>query len=155
MSALARALAFFERCDDPLLLHTLSATVARRTKRFVAQALAEGGEGTIPAPAEALPAETPASARESQRLVERTRDFAELQALAHAIGQRTEALERAAAADFAAGTRIEVPERVAFPPHGAWVAGTVTATGATLDVRLDSGEHWQGPPSLARRAGAS
>ncbi len=154
MSDLAQAVAFFERCEDPLLLHELSATVAQRTKRLVAQLLAESGEDAIPAPAEAPPAMAPASAEESRRLVERTRDFAELQALARAIGRRTEALETAAAADFAAGARIEVAERVAFPPLGEWVAGTVTATGVTLRVQLDSGKRWQGPPSLARRADA-
>lgn len=153
MSALARAVAFFEGCDDPVLLHELSAVVARRAKRFVARALAAGGEDAIPAPATIAPAAMPASAREARRLVERTPDFAELQALARAIGRRTETLERAAAAAFPEGARVEAPERVAFPPQGARVRGTVTATGATLRVRLDDGGEWRGPPSLARRAG--
>lgn len=152
MSALARAVAFFEGCDDPALLHELSAVVARRAKRFVARALAAGGEDAIPAPATVASA-TPAGAREARRLVERTPDFAELQALARAIGRRTETLERAAAAAFPEGARVEAPERVAFPPRGARVRGTVTATGATLRVRLDDGGEWRGPPSLARRAG--
>lgn len=116
MSALARAVAFFEGCDDPVLLHELSAVVARRAKRFVARALAAGGEDAIPAPATVAPA-MPASAREARRLVERTPDFAELQALARAIGRRTETLERAAAAAFPEGARVEAPERVAFPPR--------------------------------------
>lgn len=153
MSALARAVAFFEGCDDPALLHELSAVVARRAKRFVARALAAGGEDAIPAPTAVAPAATPADEREARRLVERTPDFAELQALARAIGRRTEALEREAAAAFPEGARVEAPERVAFPPRGARVRGTVTASGATLRVRLDDGGEWRGPPSLARLAG--
>lgn len=155
MSDLGRAVAFFERSDDPVLLHELLGVVARRTKRFVAQAMAEGGEDAIPAPAEP-PAETsPARERDARRLVERTKDFAELQALARAIGRRTETLEIAASAEFPAGARIEVPKRVAFPPPDEWVAGTVTTTGTMLRVQLDSGKSWEGPPSLARPAGMS
>ncbi len=155
MSDFARAVAFFERCDDPVLLHELSAIVARRTKRFVAKAMAKGGEDAIPAPAEPPPAATPASERDARRLVERTDDFAELQALARAIGRRTETLEIAASAEFPAGARIEVPKRVAFPPPDDWVAGTVTTTGTMLRVELDSGKRWEGPPSLARPAASS
>ena len=155
MSALAQAVAFFEDCDDAVLLHELSGLVARRTKRFVAQAMAKGGEDAIPAPAEVTPGDSPASERDARRLVEHTKDFAELQALARAIGRRTETLEIAASASFPAGARIEVPKRVAFPPPNEWVAGTVTATGTMLRVDLDSGKRWEGPPSLARPAGSS
>jgi hypothetical protein len=154
MSALARAVAFFEDCDDAVLLHELSAIVARRTKRFVAQAMARGGEDAIPAPSEPPPPASPASERDARRLVERTDDFAELQALARAIGQRTETLEIAASAEFPTGARIEVPKHVAFPPPDAWVAGTVMTTGTMLRVELDSGKRWEGPPSLARPAGS-
>jgi len=150
MSALAQAVAFFEACDDAVLLHGLSAVVARRTKRFVAQAMARGGEDAIPAPAAEPPPASPASEREARRLVEDTKDFGELQALARAIGRRTETLEIAASAGFPAGARIQVPRRVAFPPPDEWVAGTVTATGTMLRVALDSGKPWEGPPSLAR-----
>lgn len=153
MSEFARAVAYFDRCDDAVLLHELSAIVARRTKRFVAKAIAKGGEDAIPAPAEP-PAATPASERDARGLVERTNDFAELQALARAIGRRTETLEIAASAEFPAGARIEVPKRVAFPPPDEWVAGTVTTTGTMLRVELDSGKRWEGPPSLARPAGS-
>ena len=155
MSALGPAVAFFEACDDPVLLHELSAVVARRTKRFVAQAMAKGGEDAIPAPAEEPPPASPASEREARRLVERTSDFAELQALARAIGRRTETLEIAASASFPTGARIEVRKRVAFPPPDEWVAGTVTTTGTMLRVELDSGKRWEGPPSLARPARSS
>ena len=155
MSDLARAVAFFERCDDPVLLHELLAVVARRTKRFVAQALAQGGEDAIPAPAEEPAPASPARERDARRLVERTKDFAELQALARAIGRRTETLEIAASAEFPAGARIMVPRRVAFPPPDDWVAGTVEATGTMLRVELDSGKRWEGPPSLARPAGSA
>ena len=154
MSALARAVAFFEQCDDAVLLHELSAVVATRTRRFVAQAMARGGEDAIPAPAEPPPPASPASERDARRLVERTNDFAELQALARAIGQRTETLEIAASAEFPTGARIEVPKHVAFPPPDDWVAGTVTTTGTMLRVELDTGKRWEGPPSLARPAGA-
>ena len=154
-SELGRAVAFFEGCDDAVLLHALLAVVARRTKRFVARALAKGGEDAIPAPADEPPAAPPASEREARRLVERTKDFAELQALARAIGRRAETLEIAASAGFPAGARIEVPKRVAFPPPDEWVAGTVAATGTMLRVELDSGKRWEGPPSLARPERAS
>ena len=155
MSEFARAVAFFECCDDPVLLHELSAIVARRTKRFVAKAIAKGGEDAIPAPADPPPAAAPASERDARGLVEQTNDFAELQALARAIGRRTETLEIAASAEFPAGARIEVPKRVAFPPPDEWVAGTVATTGTMLRVELDSGKRWEGPPSLARPAGSS
>ncbi|MCY3881560.1 MAG: hypothetical protein OXG61_05520 [Chloroflexi bacterium] len=145
MSEFARAVAFFERCDDAVLLHELSAIVARRTKRFVARAMAKGGEDAIPAPA---------SEHDARGLVEETNDFAELQALARAIGRRTEMLEIAASAEFPVGARIEVPKRVAFPPPEDWVAGTVATTGTMLRVELDSGKRWEGPPSLARPGGS-
>ncbi|MDE2934873.1 MAG: hypothetical protein OXS47_13530 [Chloroflexota bacterium] len=154
MSELARAVAFFEQSDDPVLLHELLAVVARRTKRFVAQAMAQGGEDAIPAPAEEPAPASPARERDARRLVERTKDFAELQALARAIGRRTETLEIAASAEFPAGARIKVPRRVAFPPPDDWVSGTVEATGTMLRVELDSGKRWEGPPSLARPAGS-
>lgn len=154
MSEFARAVAFFERCDDPVLLHELSAIVARRTKRFVARAMARGGEDAIPAPAEPPQAAAPASEHDARELVEQTNDFAELQALARAIGRRTEMLEIAASAEFPVGARIEVPKRVAFPPPDEWVAGTVATTGTMLRVELDSGKRWEGPPSLARPAGS-
>ncbi len=152
MSALAQAVAFFEGCADPVLLHDLSAIVARRTKRFVAEAMAKGGEDAIPAPADEPGPASPSSERDARRLVEHTSDFAELQALARAIGRRTETLEIAASASFPTGARIEVPTHVAFPPPDEWVAGTVRTTGTMLRVELDSGKRWEGPPSLARPA---
>lgn len=155
MSALAQAVAFFEACDDTVLLHGLLAVVARRTKRFVAEAMARGGEDAIPAPTPEPTPATPATEREARRLVERTKDFGDLQALARAIGRRTETLEIAASAEFPAGARIEVPKHVAFPPPDEWVAGTVAATGTMLRVELDSGKRWEGPPSLARPERAS
>ena len=155
MSALARAVAFFEACDDAVLLHELLAVVARRTRRFVAEAMARGGEDAIPAPTAEPPPASPSSEREARRLVERTKDFGDLQALARAIGRRTETLEIAASAEFPAGARIEVPKRVAFPPPDEWVAGTVATTGTMLRVELDNGKRWEGPPTLARPERAS
>ncbi len=150
MSALARAVAFFERCEDAFLLHELATQIAPRAKRMVGRALAGGGEAAIPEPAGVPASPDPASEGEARDLLERTRDFAELQALAQAIGRRIEALEIAASADFGVGTRIEVRKRAEFPPRGDWVAGTVTATGTTLRVTLQSGKRWHGSPSLAR-----
>ena len=150
MSDLGRAVAFFDRCDDPYLLHELSAEIAPRAKRMVGRAIAQGGEDAIPVPVEVAASAEPASEAEARRTLERTRDFAELQTLARAIGLRIETLEIAASADFGVGARIEVPKTVEFPPRGGWVAGTVTATGTVLRVNLDSGKTWQGPPSLAR-----
>ncbi len=146
----ARAIAFFEQCDDVMLLHRLSGEVAPRAKRMVAQFMARGGEDAIPAPADLAASRDVADQKRAVATVHDMQDFALLQVLARAIGRRIEVLEIAASAQFPDGARVLVPRDVAFPPAEADQAGTVEATGTMLRVRLDNGESWQGPPSLAK-----
>lgn len=150
----ARALAFFEASDDVMLLHQLLAEVAPRARRMVGQLLAKGGEDEIPPPAGLLPAREPSGKDAAIRTLKSTDDFALLQVMARTIGRRVESAEIAASADFPEGARVAVPARVAFPPSSPRVTGVVEQTGTVLTVRLDNGESWEGPPSLAQRAAA-
>lgn len=146
----ARAIAFFETCDDIGLLHQLIAEVAPRAKKMVGQLLARGTEDAIPGPAELRAAREAASSGEAIATLRGTGDFALFQVLARAIGQRIETLEIAASAEFPTGVRVLVPEKPSYPRSGAESAGTVEETGTQLRVLLDNGETWEGPPSLAR-----
>jgi hypothetical protein len=146
----ARAIAFFEQSDDVMLLHRLSGEIAPRAKRMVGQLIARGGEDAIPAPADLRAAKDAASEQEAIATLKDVSDFALLQVLARAIGQRIETLEIAASAQFPEGARVRVPNGVSFPPGEANRAGVVESTGTMLSVRLDDGETWQGPPSLAQ-----
>ncbi len=146
----ARAMAFFEGCDDISLLHTLAAEIAPRARKLVGQFLARGTEDSIPPPATLRPARESASPEQAVATLRRTDDFPLLQVLARSIGRRIETIEIAASAEFPIGARVQVPPKPAFPPPERRVGGTVEATGTTLTVLLDTGETWQGPPSLAR-----
>jgi hypothetical protein len=148
----ARAIAFFDGCDDAALLHQLLEEVAPRAKRAVADFLRKGGEDAIPAPAEIGPARAAATADEAAVAIRGATDFGVLQALTRAIGRRLEALEIAASADFAEGTRVVVPDADRYPAGEPTQPGTVQETGTTLDVLLDTGETWRGPATLARLA---
>lgn len=148
----AKAIAYFERCDDVILLHRLSGEVAPRAKRMVGRLLASGGEDAIPPPADLRAARGVATEAEAIAVLRSVDDFALLQVLAQAIGQRTETLEIAASAQFPEGARVLVPKAPGFPPTAANQPGTVEATGTMIRVRLDDGETWEGPPSLARLA---
>jgi len=145
-----RAIAFFEGCDDAVLLHRIVAELAPRARRAVQGLMARGGEEAIPPPAEIRAATTAAPRDEALATLSQVEDFALLQALARAIGKRVEAIEIVASAEFPEGVRVSVPRVVAFPPSGARISGTVEITGTALTVRLDNGETWQGPPSLAK-----
>ena len=147
----ARAIAYFESTDDIYLLHQLTGEIAPRVKRMVGKMLAKSPEEAIPPPADLYPASEVANRDEAVDIVRKTDDFPLLQALARAIGRRIEAIEIVASAEFPEGTRVSVPENVAFPPSGPHVGGTVRETGTRLTVQLDNGERWQGPPSLATR----
>jgi hypothetical protein len=148
----ARAIAFFEQCDDVMLLHRLSGEIAPRAKQMVGQLIARGGEDAIPPPADLRGAREPATAAQAVATLATVNDFALLQVLARGIGQRIETLEIAASAQFPEGARVLVPTAVAFPPARADQPGTVEATGTMLLVRLDNGESWSGPPSLTQLA---
>lgn len=146
----ARAMAFFEGCDDISLLHTLAAEIAPRARKLVGQFLARGTEDSIPPPATLRPARESASPEQAVATLRRTDDFPLLQVLARSIGRRIETIEIAASADFPVGARVTVPARPGFPRDGSALPGVVEATGTALQVRLDNGETWHGPPSLAR-----
>lgn len=148
----ARAIAFFETADDVGLLHNLIHEIADQVRILVRNMVATGGEEGIPPPAELSSARDAASQDEAVRTLRATKDFALLQALARAIGRRIEAIEIVASAEFPEGTRVSVPERPVFPPPEKRVQGTVVSAGMVLAVRLDSGESWTGPASLARKA---
>ena len=151
--AVARAVAFFEACDDPALLHEVLAQVAPRARLLVSRLLRTGTEESLPGPADLRAAREAASQEDAVATVRTIDDFALLQVLARAVGQRLEAIEIAASAEFPPGVRVVVPARPAFPPAGPYVEGTVEETGLTLQVILDDGETWEGPPSLARLGG--
>ena len=146
----ARAMAFFDSCDDDILLHQLIAEIAPKAKRIVGQLLAAGNEDAIPPPSELRAARDGATKQEALQVLRRTSDFALLQVMARAIGQRIETIEIAASADFPEGVRVNVPIKVTFPPPTMRIPGTVEETGTNLQVLLDNGETWYGPPSLAR-----
>lgn len=148
----ARAIAYFERCDDVGLLHQLLEQAAPRIKRIVGEYIRRGGEDDIPPPAEVGPAREPASMEEAIRTLEQVRDFSLLQALTRAIGRRIETLEIVASASLPEGARVLVPREPRFPPNPPFVPGTVQQTGTSLTVLLDDGEIWRGPASLAQRA---
>jgi hypothetical protein len=148
----AQAMAFFEQSDDVALLHQLTEELAPRVKRIVGRLLARGTEESIPAPADLRAARESAKEQEALTTLRKTEDFALLQVMARAIGRRIEALEIAASAEFPEGARVTVPAQPRHPRQGPPLAGTVEATGTSLTVRLDNGETWSGPPSLARLA---
>lgn len=149
----ARALAFFEQTDDSMLLHRVLAEIAPRARRLVGEILARAGDDddAVPPPADLRPAREPATKDQALRTVRSVTDFALLQVLARTVGQRVESAEIAASADFPEGARVRVPEKIAFPPKEPYLDGIVERTGTQLSVRLDNGETWQGPPSLAQR----
>ncbi|MGI8422653.1 MAG: hypothetical protein ACR2NO_00805 [Chloroflexota bacterium] len=149
----AAAMAYFERSEDIGLLHELLDELAPRVKRAVGRLLARGTEESIPAPAELRPARELASREQAAATLRGTDDFGLMQVLARSIGQRIEAIEIVASADFPEGARVAVPPVARYPASGTPVEGTVEQTGTSLRVLLDNGETWQGPPSLARLAG--
>jgi hypothetical protein len=146
----ARAMAYFEGCDDVALLHQLIAEIAPRAKRMVGALLARGSEEAIPPPADLRAAREAAPQDEALKTLRATDDFALFQVLARSIGQRIETVEIAASAEFPAGARVVVPAKPQYPRSGADLAGTVEETATQLQVLLDNGETWEGPPSLAK-----
>jgi len=145
----ARAIGFFEDCDDIAMLHEVIAEVAPLARRMIGALLARGTEESIPGPATLRRARETAARDEALRTLRTVDDFALFQVLARTIGQRIEAIEIIASAEFPPGARVKVPARTTYPRGGAEVAGTVEQTGTQLSVLLDNGETWEGPPSLA------
>lgn len=151
--AVAGALAYFEHCDDLMLLHRLVGEIAPRARKAVAKLIAANGDDGVPPPAELRAAKVPLSAADALATLRATNDFALLQVMARAIGRRVEDLETVASADFSEGSRVTVPVKVAYPPapNAPTAAGVVERTGTWLAVLLDNGETWEGPPSLAQK----
>ena len=150
--ATAAAMAYFESCDDVALLHELIGEVALRAKRMIGAFIAKGGEESIPGPADLRAARDPLPKADAVKVFRMASDFQLLQVLARAIGQRIEAIEIAASAEFPQGVRVRVPERPAYPAQARRLEGEVESSGTVLQVLLDNGETWQGPPSLAQLA---
>lgn len=146
----ARAIAYFESADDMALLRACLEEAAPRIKKMVGTFLRKGTEESIPPPAEIRAAREPATKDEALAALRQAQDFGLLQAVTRAVGQRIETLEIAASADFPPGVRVTVPEKQSYPRAGAELPGTVEETGTVLVVRLDNGDTWEGPPSLAR-----
>lgn len=150
----ARALSFFEACEDVSLLHRALEEAAPRAKRMVSGYLARGAEESIPGPADLRGAREAATEQEALQTLRAVNDFPLFQVLTRIIGQRIEAIEIAASADFPEGARVVVPEKPSYPRSGRDLAGTVEETGTQLRVLLDNGDTWSGPPSLARLGGS-
>ncbi|MGE3075876.1 MAG: hypothetical protein AB7N24_08320 [Dehalococcoidia bacterium] len=146
----ARAITFFENSDDMQLLRASLEEAAPRIKRMVVAFLQKGTEENIPPPSDLRGARESATKDAAIQCLRKTNDFSLLQAMTRTIGQRIETLEIAASADFPPGVRVTVPEKRTYPRGGRELAGTVEETGTVLIVRLDNGETWQGPSSLAR-----
>ncbi len=146
----ARAMACFETSDDIALLHQLIEEVAPKAKKLVARHLSRGAEESIPPPADIRSARSAATLEEAVRIFRQIDDFSLLQAMARCIGQRIEAIEIVASAEFPEGARVVVPGGTLPGKQPALLAGSVEATGTILRVRLDNGETWEGPPSRAR-----
>ena len=87
---LARAIAFFQQCDDLPLLRRVLEEIRPRAASEVRRYVQRGRNP--PPPRDILPAAGPASEDEALKAVRKTKDFAELQALARAVGQRIDAL---------------------------------------------------------------
>lgn len=151
--AVAGALAYFESCDDVMLLHRLVGEIAPRARKAVAKLIAANGDDGVPPPADLRAAKVALTESEALKALRATNDFPLLQVMARAIGRRVEDLETVASADFSEGTRVTVPVKVAYPPPPGTMtaAGVVERTGTWLAVRLDNGETWEGPPSLAHK----
>lgn len=94
---IARAVAFFQVCDDEALL--MEQLRAIRPRAAVAVRRFQQRGQTVPPPANVPAAPLPASREEALATVRKTHDFALLQALARAIGKRVEELKDAAAPD--------------------------------------------------------
>jgi hypothetical protein len=84
----AKAIAFFQSCTDAALLRDVLKTI--QPKAAAAARKFAGREPPNPAAIQAAPA--PASEEQALHTVRRIQDFAELQAVARAVGRRVEEL---------------------------------------------------------------
>jgi hypothetical protein len=88
--AVARAIAFFNACDDVDLLQDVLRGIQPRASAEVRRQLARNREA--PPPRDIAPASNPASQDEALKTVRDAGDFGQLQALARAAGRRVESL---------------------------------------------------------------
>jgi hypothetical protein len=86
----ARAIAFFNACDDVALLQDVLRGIQPRASAEVRRQLARNREA--PPPREIAPSAALASQEEAVKTVREATDFGQLQALARAAGRRVESL---------------------------------------------------------------
>ena len=89
----ARAIAFFEACDDRELLQEVLRGIRPRAAAEVRRLTSRGKEA--PSPREIVAAPEALTEAQALQTVKDTADFGQLQALARAIGRRVEALGEA------------------------------------------------------------
>jgi hypothetical protein len=87
---IAGAIAYFETCDDLALLRDLLREIQPRASSAVRRLQQQ--RRPVPPPLEVQPAPEAASREEALRTAREVGDFAQLQAIARAIGRRVEAL---------------------------------------------------------------
>jgi len=89
----AGAIAFFESTTDLALLHEVLRTIRPRASAEVRRY--ERAGRPVPSPDAGAAAADPAGQTEALQTVRSTKDFAQIQALARAVGRRIEALMEA------------------------------------------------------------
>ena len=89
----ARAIAFFETCDDAAFLREALSSIAPKARRLVLRYLGAGGEDAVPPPAEVPHTPVAASREDAMGILWDINDFALLQAMTRAIGRRVEESE--------------------------------------------------------------
>ena len=90
---IARAIAYFQACPDASLLRSVLKTIQPKAAQAVRQAQLRRQD--VPPPLDIAPATSAATKDEALRTVQTTRDFAQLQTLARAVGRRIETLNQA------------------------------------------------------------
>ena len=88
----ARAITFYEECDDLDTLREALAAAAPRARQMVGALLRSGKEEAIPGPADIEPDNMPATREEALATIRSVKDFAILQAITRSIGNQAEAL---------------------------------------------------------------
>ena len=86
----ARAIAYFEACPDAEVLRGVLKTIQPKAAAAVRQAQLKRSE--VPPPLDIEPASNAATRDEALKTVRAVQDFAQLQALARAVGRRIEEL---------------------------------------------------------------
>jgi hypothetical protein len=89
----ARAIAYFESCEDVALLRKTLTEIAPKARRLVVRYLGSGGQDAVPKPADVPSTPIAAAKEDALRILRGTNDFALLQAMTRAIGRRAEELQ--------------------------------------------------------------